>query len=65
MIDDQKVETYKVQGGFIGVELDEGSHNVVMQFVPPGLKIGVITSGIGFILFLIISVHDFRKRRSS
>jgi len=65
MVNDEVVRTYNVQGGFIGIRLNPGYHKIVLQFIPPGFKIGVILSAFGFILLVILIVYDFKKRNFS
>lgn len=59
-VDNVKVETYKVQGGFLGVALEEGYHDVTLQFTPPGFKIGVIVTGIGVLIYLLLLIKEFK-----
>lgn len=65
MVNNQFVETYKVQGGFIGIRLNSGYHEIVMQFTPPGFKVGAMLSIIGFILLFILLILDIKKRNLS
>jgi len=60
-VDNQLVNTYKVQGGFIGLELNEGYHDITLQFIPPGFKIGIFTSLFGLLIFCLIIINDFKK----
>lgn len=60
-VDNQLVNTYKVQGGFIGLELNKGYHDITLQFIPPGLKIGIFTSLFGLLIFCLIIINDFKK----
>jgi len=61
-VDNQLVKIFKVQGGFIGLELNEGYHNITLQFVPPGFKIGIFTSLFGLLIFSLIIINDYKKR---
>ncbi|MFV0479538.1 MAG: YfhO family protein [Anaerorhabdus sp.] len=58
---EQKV--YRANGGVMGVEVPEGESHVEMYFVPQGLKVGVIVSGIGILIFISIVGVDLYKRR--
>lgn len=55
-----KLETYKVQGGFLGVILEEGDHYISLQFTPPWFKYGVYTSLIGLICFGFVVYNDYK-----
>lgn len=60
-----KVETYKVQGGFIGVVLQPGEHFIELKYQPQGFKIGIICSAVGGLVFLgIVYVELIRKKKS-
>ncbi|MEG0660353.1 MAG: YfhO family protein [Anaerorhabdus sp.] len=56
-----QIKTYDVNGGFIGIQLTEGDNNIEMYFIPSGFKLGVILSGLGFLLFIILIVMHKRK----
>lgn len=55
------IDKYKVQGGFIGLVLESGYHYLEFNFMPPGLKLGVITSCIGLVALIIIFTIEKRK----
>ena len=46
-VDGKKVEIVPYQDAFISIPLSAGSHDVQLQFDPPGLRIGVIISALG------------------
>lgn len=56
-----KVKTNKVQGGFIGIPLEPGSHQIRLNFMPQGLKIGVMLSGLGICALAIAIAMDKKK----
>lgn len=49
----QEVEPIIVQGGFIGLALEEGNHNIDFSYKPPGLYNGVMLTGLGLCLLVI------------
>lgn len=61
-VDNQWVNTYEVQGGFIGFELNKGNHTISLQFVPPGFKIGILTSLFGLFILSLVIINDFKKK---
>lgn len=66
ILDNNKmIEKYSVQGGFIGVYLEPGEHYLNITFKPKGLKIGLLMSCIGAVLFIGIVCIDFKKRKKS
>ncbi|MBR2825632.1 MAG: YfhO family protein [Solobacterium sp.] len=51
-VDNQQIEPISVNGGFIGIPLEEGYHQIEMNYMTPGLKAGVLGSLIGIVLFI-------------
>ncbi len=64
---DEKIEAIKVNGGFIGLVLDEGQHELKLRFLPYGLKEGLVLTLLGFISYgvLIISLRRFKHIHNS
>lgn len=58
-----ELDMIKVQGGFIGLILGEGSHELNFQFTPIGFKFGAYLSIFGLILLLVecIRIIDYKK----
>ncbi len=54
-VDGEKVETNKVQLGFLGFKLNKGSHSVKMVYEVPYLKVGLIVSSISFIILIYLN----------
>lgn len=54
----------KVQGGFIGLHLYEGYHDLEFYFTPIGFKAGFIISSIGFMLFIALTLMQFKRTQS-
>ena len=46
-VDGKEVEIVPYQDAFISIPLSAGSHDVQLQFAPPGMRIGVIISALG------------------
>lgn len=60
-----KLDYIKINGGFIGIVLSEGYHNIHMQFIPIGFKMGVlITLGSIVMLISIAVIHYFKHNHS-
>lgn len=60
-VDGQPVETLKADLGFMAVQLDEGSHSVVMRYETPGVVLGAVISLSGFLIFIAVMI--VRRRR--
>lgn len=64
-VDNQTVEPLKVQGGFIGIILDAGYHEIGLKFKPDGIKLGAIVSlvSMGILALLsLITLTSYLKR---
>ncbi len=55
--DKRKLETFNLDGGFLGVNIDENVKEISFYYGTPGLKVGAFLSGVGLVLFIIL----FRK----
>ena len=63
MDNDTYLETYKVQGGFLGIVLEPGDHYLTITFTTPGFKAGAIGTIVGAGLWVVLAALDiFRKR---
>ena len=60
-INNKLVEIKKVLNTFIGVDLEPGLYDITISYQQPGLKIGIIVSGISFILTMIYVKKSCRK----
>lgn len=46
-VDGQEVETFRLDYGFIGFEVDEGEHQITAQYIPNGLTTGITVACVG------------------
>lgn len=58
---EQKLST--IHNAFLMVELEEGKHEIEFKYDVPGLKIGALTSGTSFCIFMGIVWLEYRRRR--
>ena len=61
---DEKVEFFRVNGGFIGFIVPEGETNYSLSYFTPLLKEGLIATGIGTLL-LVAVCFVYKKKKSS
>lgn len=59
---DNALKVYNVQGGFIGLFLNEGLHRLVFKYVTPGFKTAILITFFSLILFVVVLIYD-RKRK--
>lgn len=63
-IDGEPSNYYECNGGFIGMKISEGQHEISMSFIPKGFKLGLLFSVIGFInLFTVVAYRIFKKKK--
>lgn len=62
-VDGQKVETMPLGEGFMGIELEAGTHQVEMSYCPTGFVMGLILSFISLALLVVIELLRARRRR--
>ena len=62
LVDNEKVETSKVQLGFLGFKLKPGNHEVVFYYETPYLKLGITISVISLIMLFIINRRNKDER---
>lgn len=62
-VNNEVVKPIKVHGGFIGILLDEGYHEIGMKFQPVGLKLGVFVSGASALIIVFIYVLNILRIR--
>lgn len=63
-VDGRKVDIINVNKGFIGIELEEGQHEIIFKYSTPWLKIGIIISVIGIIVLSIIITRRGKENSS-
>lgn len=69
MVDGVKTQPVKVMGGFLGLHLDAGHHDIVFNFFPEGFTLGATISVIAFIAFILaigvnIAVGLVKKKKA-
>lgn len=53
-VDGESIDYDKVNGGFIGIEINNGYHEVVFKYWPKNFYMGLILSSISLLIFLIL-----------
>lgn len=60
-VDGEKTETVKVLNSMLGVELESGSHEIVLKYSPDGFKTGLAISGGALLMFIVFAFIDRKK----
>ena len=58
-VDGKEVEKVKIGDALIGINLDEGNHEIEFKYEPQGLRIGIIISAATFILLILFILLRF------
>ena len=64
-VNGQDVNTYDVNGGFIGIPIQKGDNNIEMYFTPQGFKTGAILTGVGCISLITVVIHQNIRRKNN
>ena len=64
-VDGERVETFKTIETFIGFDVSEGEHTIVMKYQPTVFYVGICTSTLGVALFILLIIIDKRKREQN
>ncbi|WP_020062584.1 YfhO family protein [Bacillus sp. 123MFChir2] len=64
-IDRKEHTTTAVVDGLLGVKAEAGNYEMVLTYHSPGLKIGMIISGVSIILTILFTVVQVRKLREN
>ncbi|MDE6425980.1 MAG: YfhO family protein [Ruminococcus sp.] len=62
-VDGEKTETMPVLHSMMGARVSAGHHTITLEYMPEGLVMGVIVSGVAVIIFGVVAFLDFRRRR--
>lgn len=62
-VDEKQVDTIRVNTALIGIPIEEGEHEIRLEYEVPYLKLGIICTGIGMILFSILVIVEKKKNK--
>lgn len=65
LVKGKEVEKYAVNGGFIGIPIENGENKIEMYFMPDDFKEGVLMSGSGIILLFILAFFEYRSKKNN
>ena len=61
-VDGKERESLDFKETFLSVYLEEGMHSIELKYMTPGIKIGVIISGISIMLFVLMMKKEQRRQ---
>lgn len=62
-VDGNETEIYRINDMFMGIEVSEGKHNIVLKYVTPGIEMGIVIS-LTFVVIVVIYVCIMRKNKN-
>jgi putative flippase GtrA len=62
-VDGEEATLYQANVKNMALSLDEGTHDIVLTYHTPYLKLGVLVSVGGFVIFIVIGCFEIRKRK--
>lgn len=65
LVNENEVKKYEVNGGFIGIPINQGENHIEMYFVPKGFKFGLIMSVIGSLMATVLFIFSIKERKKS
>ena len=63
-VDGKKIKTHAFKDALLSVYLNEGTHDIRLEFNPVGLDKGILLSLLSVIAFIGIVILDIRKKKS-
>ena len=60
---EEKVKTYKAQGGFIGFEATAGNHTFILRYDSPNFALGMTLTAIGLVISFVALVYFSKKNK--
>lgn len=63
-VDGNESEYYKVCGAFIGIDLEPGTHELELVYVPRGLYMGMAVAAISMLIFCLGLMHNTHKKHA-
>ena len=61
LVDGKKVEKKKVMDFMLGFDIDTGTHDIVITYIPKGFMLGAILSAVGILLLIAMAIIDKSK----
>lgn len=59
-VDGKKVEYFQIFDTFLGLKVSKGKHVITMRYYSSGIKLGIIMSILGIIIYIIIDKYNQR-----
>ena len=64
-VDGKEAETvYHVNTAFMGVEVTEGQHDIVLKYQPLGMPYTIVLFGVGVIVLGVLNIPYFRRKKT-
>lgn len=64
-VDGENVRTQRGDLGFLAFQVDEGEHQLELNYQVPGLKTGMVASAVCWCIYMAICLYQSRKKREN
>ena len=61
-VDGEKIDYEKVNTGFIGFKIEEGNHDIYIEYKAPYKKVSLVLSISGFILSIFVTFLEYKRK---
>ncbi len=59
----EEMKVSEIGGGFLGVKLDSGTYHLKLSYFTPGLKLGVLFTAIGILMYFLVCIYYVKKNK--
>ena len=63
-VDGEKQEFLELMDAMSGVRVSAGQHEIKLKYIPEGFIAGTCGTAVSFVLFVLLAVLDFRKKKN-
>ena len=64
-VDGQSVSLQKANAAYLGLKLDAGEHEIVLNYVSPGSRAGILVTVVCAVTYVIVLIRWLRRRKTS
>lgn len=63
-VDGERVDTFRINYGFIGFKCSSGEHTVMARYAPPNAHIGILVAAAGLVTCVIYSLYILKSKQA-
>lgn len=62
-VNGEETEILKANYGFMALSLEKGYNSIMLKYFTPGLKLGIVCTGIGIVLLIFLHLYTKKEKR--